>query len=34
MNKHDLVAHNAEELRNIETIFEELVQFIEMSNDA
>jgi len=34
MNKHDLVTHNAEELKNIETIFEELVQFIEMSNDA
>ena len=34
MNKHDLITHNAEELRNIETIFEELVQFIEMSNDA
>jgi hypothetical protein len=25
MNKHDLITHNAEELRNIEMIFEELV---------
>ena len=33
MNKQDLVGSNAEELRTIEHIFEELVQFIEVSND-
>lgn len=34
MNKSDLITANAEELGNIETIFEELVDFIEVSNDA
>ena len=33
MNKQDLIGSNAEELRTVETIFEELVQFIEVSND-
>ena len=33
MNKQDLIGANAEELRTIEQIFEELVQFIEVSND-
>ena len=33
MNKQDLIGTNADELRTIEQIFEELVQFIEVSND-
>ena len=33
MNKQDLIGSNAGELRTIEGIFEELVQFIEVSND-
>lgn len=34
LNKQNLILANAEELENIEKIFEELVQFIEISNDA
>ena len=34
MNKSDLITANAEELGSIEAIFEELVEFIEVSNDA
>ena len=34
LNKQNLILSNAEELENIEKIFEELVQFIEISNDA
>lgn len=34
LNKQNLIFSNAEELENIEKIFEELVQFIEISNDA
>ena len=34
MNKDKIVSSNQEEIKNIEQIFEELVQFIEGSNDA
>lgn len=34
MNKYDLIVHNAEDLKNIETIFDELQEFIRQSNDA
>lgn len=34
MNKQELVDANAQELKNIEKIFDELVQFVEVSNDA
>ena len=34
MNKEKIVNANQEEIGNIEQIFEELVQFIEQSNDA
>jgi len=34
LNKQNLILSNAEELENIERIFEELVGFIEISNDA
>jgi len=34
LNKQNLILSNAEEMENIEKIFEELVQFIEISNDA
>lgn len=34
MNKQNLILSNAEELENIEKIFEDLVSFIELSNDA
>ena len=34
MNKEKIVTSNQEEIHNIETIFEELVSFIESSNDA
>lgn len=34
MNKQELIDANAAELKNIEKIFEELVQFVEVSNDA
>jgi len=34
MNKQDLISSNADELKNIEKIFEELVEYIEVSNDA
>ena len=33
LSKQNLILSNAEELENIEKIFEELVQFIEISND-
>ena len=33
MNKQDLIGSNANELKTVEGIFEELVQFIEVSND-
>ena len=34
MNKSDLITANASELGDIEQVFEELVEFIEISNDA
>jgi hypothetical protein len=34
MNKQELIDTNATELENIEKIFIELVQFVEVSNDA
>ena len=34
MNKQELIDTNAQELKNIEKIFDELVQFVEVSNDA
>jgi hypothetical protein len=34
MNKEKIVSSNQEEIKNIEQIFEELVQYIDMSNDA
>ena len=34
LSKQNLINSNGEELENIEKIFEELVQFIESSNDA
>ena len=34
MNKERIVSSNQEEIVNIEQIFEELVQYIETSNDA
>lgn len=34
MNKQELIDTNAGELKNIEKIFDELVQFVEVSNDA
>jgi|LakMenEpi03Aug12_release.lakeMendotaPanAssembly.Ray.scaffolds.fasta_scaffold4193674_1 hypothetical protein len=34
MNKERIVSSNQEEIKNIELIFEELVRFIEQSNDA
>lgn len=34
MNKEKVINSNQEEINNIEQIFEELVQFIEQSNDA
>lgn len=33
MNKQDLITSNAGEVHNIEYIFDELVQFLEISND-
>jgi hypothetical protein len=34
MNKQELIDTNATEVLNIERIFDELVQFVEVSNDA
>lgn len=34
MNKDKIIVANQQEIQNIELIFEELVQFIEQSNDA
>lgn len=34
MNKEKIVSSNQEEIKNIEQIFEELVQYIDQSNDA
>lgn len=34
MNKERIINSNHEEINNIESIFEELVQFIDVSNDA
>jgi len=34
LSKQNLIHQNGDELENIEKIFEELVQFIEISNDA
>lgn len=34
MNKERIITSNNEEIGNIETIFNELVQFIDESNDA
>ena len=34
MNKERIISSNNEEISNIETIFNELVQFIDESNDA
>lgn len=34
MNKEKIISSNQEEIKNIEQIFEELVQYIDQSNDA
>ena len=34
MNKERIISSNNEEISNIETIFNELVQFMDESNDA
>ena len=34
MNKEKIISSNHEEIKNIEQIFEELVQYIDQSNDA